>query len=160
MHQIVHCFTPLAVVGAMTLAGKTLAQTPTQQRGAAVLRAHGGHMAEAQQALRALLPRRVDDGLVAMELATLLQQDGKPWEAISVFEKAASSAPPGYALLAATRAYRDLARFPEAEALAPQGARRFGIGEAELSTARDVKAVRVQIDPDGRHLVVPHDPER
>ncbi len=37
-------------------------------------------------------------------------------------------------------------------------ARRFGIGEAELSVARDVKAVRVHLDPDGRHHVVPHDP--
>lgn len=125
MHQIVHWFTPLAMVGVMALAGETLAQTPTQQREAAVLRARGGHMAEAQQALRALLARGVDDGLVAMDLVTLLQQDGKPWEAISVFEQAASPGPPDYALLAATRAYRDLARFPEAEALARQGARRF-----------------------------------
>ncbi|MBM3649566.1 MAG: hypothetical protein FJX11_17440, partial [Alphaproteobacteria bacterium] len=81
------------------------AQTATQQREAAVLKARAGHMAEAQAALRALLAAGVDDGLVAMDLATLLQQDGKPAEAIAVFEAAAKPEPPDYALLAATRAY-------------------------------------------------------
>ena len=57
-------------------------------------------MAEAQAALRAMLAAGNDDGLVAMDLATLLQQDGKPAEAVAVFEKAAKPDPPDYALLA------------------------------------------------------------
>ena len=85
------------------------AQTATQQREAAVLKARAGQMAEAQAALRAMLASGIDDGLVAMDLATLLQQDGQPAEAIAVFEKAAKPEPPDYALLAATRAYRDSA---------------------------------------------------
>ena len=53
------------------------AQTATQQREAAVLKARAGQMAEAQAALRAMLASGTDDGLVAMDLTTLLQQDGK-----------------------------------------------------------------------------------
>jgi len=44
-------------------------------------------MAEAQAALRAMLASGIDDGLVAMDLAILLQQDRKPAEAVAVFEK-------------------------------------------------------------------------
>jgi hypothetical protein len=51
---------------------------------------------------------------VAMDLTTLLQQDGKSAEAVAVFEKAAKADPPDYALLAATRAYRDLRRYDDA----------------------------------------------
>ena len=82
-------------------------------------------MAEAQAALRAMLAAGTDDGLVAMDLATLLQQDGKPAEAVAVFEKAARPDPPDYALLAATRAYRDLRRYDDAARLARQGMQRF-----------------------------------
>ena len=101
------------------------AQTATQQREAAVLKARAGQMVEAQAALRALLAAGTDDGLVAMDLATLLQQDGKPAEAVAVFEAANKADPPDYALLAATRAYRDLGRYDEAARLAREGARRF-----------------------------------
>ena len=101
------------------------AQTATQQREAAVLKARAGQMAEAQAALRAMLASGTDDGLVAMDLTTLLQQDGKAAEAIAVFEKANKPDPPDYALLAATRAYRDLGRYDEAARLARDGARRF-----------------------------------
>ena len=102
-----------------------MAQTATQQREAAVLKARAGNMAEAQAALRAMLAAGTDDGLVAMDLTTLLQQDGKSSEAVAVFEKAARPDPPDYALLAATRAYRDLRRYADAARLARQGMQRF-----------------------------------
>ena len=90
-----------------------------------MLKARAGKIAEAQAALRALLAAGIDDGLVAMDLAALLQQDGKAAEAIAVFEKAAIANPPEYALLAATRAYRDLGRNDDAGRLARQGMERF-----------------------------------
>ena len=112
----------VALVGA----AQGSAQTATELREAAVLKARAGKMAEAQADLRGLLARGVDDGgLVAMDLATLLQQDGKPAEAAAVFERADMSAPPDYALLAATRAYRDLRRHGDAARLARQGMQRF-----------------------------------
>jgi tetratricopeptide (TPR) repeat protein len=60
-----------------------------------------------------------------MDLATLLQQDKKPREAVAVFEKAALTKPPDYALLAATRAYRDLRRYTDAARLARERQQRF-----------------------------------
>ena len=113
-----------AVVAMAVLLGAAdgWAQTATEQREAAVLKAPAGRMAEAQADLRALLANGTDDGLVAMDLATLLQQDGK---AVEVFEKAAKPDPPDYALLAATRAYRDLRRYGDAARLARQGLQRF-----------------------------------
>jgi biofilm PGA synthesis protein PgaA len=118
----------ILLLAVLALAGASLdgrAQTATQQREAAVLKARAGQVAEAQAALRAMLASGVDDGLVAMDLTTLLQQDGKAAEAVAVFEKAAKADPPDYALLAATRAYRDLGRYDEAARLAREGARRF-----------------------------------
>jgi biofilm PGA synthesis protein PgaA len=112
----------LALAGGLTHAR---AQTATQQREAAVLKARAGQMAEAQAALRAMLASGTDDGLVAVDLATLLQQDGKAAEAVAIFEKANKPDPPDYALLAVTRAYRDLGRYDEAARLARDGARRF-----------------------------------
>ena len=102
-----------------------MAQTATQQREAAVLKARAGNAVEAQAALRAMLAVGTDDGLVAMDLTTLLQQDGKSSEAVAVFEKAARPDPPDYALLAATRAYRDLRRYADAARLARQGIQQF-----------------------------------
>jgi biofilm PGA synthesis protein PgaA len=116
----------LVLVFWLTDAERGLAQTATEQREAAVLKARAGHMAEAQASLRAMLAAGVDDnGLVAMDLTTLLQQDKKPRAAVAVFEKAALTSPPDYALLAATRAYRDLHRFTDAARLARQGVERF-----------------------------------
>ncbi len=111
--------------------GQAVAQTVsdraiTEQREDAVRLARAGQMPKALEALRALLTAGRDDGFVAMDLATLLQQDGKAAEAVAVFEKAARNDPPHYALLAATRAYRDLGRYPDAERLARQGLARFG----------------------------------
>ena len=115
---------PILIVGLLG-AGSGMAQTATQQREAAVLKARAGNAAEAQAALRAMLAAGTDDGLVAMDLTTLLQQDGKSSEAVAVFEKAARPDPPDYALLAATRAYRDLRRYADAARLARQGMQRF-----------------------------------
>jgi biofilm PGA synthesis protein PgaA len=95
------------------------------QREAAVLKARAGRMAEAQAELRAMLAAGDTDGLAAMDLATLLQQDQKPDEAAAMFEKAALAKPPDYAMLAATRGYRDLRRYDDAERLARQGQQRF-----------------------------------
>jgi biofilm PGA synthesis protein PgaA len=115
---------PILIVGLFG-AGSGAAQTATQQREAAVLKARAGNTAEAQAALRAMLAAGTDDGLVAMDLTTLLQQDGKSGEAVAVFEKAARPDPPDYALLAATRSYRDLRRYAEAARLAREGMQRF-----------------------------------
>jgi biofilm PGA synthesis protein PgaA len=101
------------------------AQTPTERREAAVLEARSGHRDEAIATLNAMLAAGQDDGLVAMDLTALLQQAGRSADAVAVFEKAAVAQPPDYALLAATRAYRDLHRWPRAEALARQGLARF-----------------------------------
>lgn len=101
-------------------------RSPTDQREDAVRLARAGNMTEALARLRAMLARGIDDGgLVAMDLVTLLQQDRKPAEAIAVFEQARSADPPDYALLAATRAYRDLHRYDEAAQLARRGQQRF-----------------------------------
>jgi biofilm PGA synthesis protein PgaA len=102
-----------------------LAQSPTERREAAVLKARAGQMAAAQEDLRALLAAGIDDGLVAMDLTTLLQQDGKSAEAVAVFAQAGRTDPPDYALLAATRAYRDLRRYEDAARLARDGLRLF-----------------------------------
>jgi|FEC22Drversion2_1045045.scaffolds.fasta_scaffold00662_22 biofilm PGA synthesis protein PgaA len=115
----------LAVLALAGAAAGVCAQTAAQQREAAVLKARAGQMAEAQAALRAMLAAGVDDGLVAMDLTTLLQQDGKSAEAVAVFEKANKADPPDYALLAATRAYRDLGRYDDAARLAREGQRLF-----------------------------------
>ena len=95
------------------------------QREAAVLKARTGQAAEAESDLRALVVAGDPDGSAAMDLTVLLQQDGKAAEAVAVFEAARLANPPGHALLAATRAYRDLHRYTEAERLARQGVARF-----------------------------------
>src|SRR5436190_653510 len=90
----------LLLLAVLALAGGSAGvrgQTASQQREAAVLKARAGQMAEAQAALRAMLASGVDDGLVAMDLAVLLQQDRKP---------AAARAPPLERLLAEGYAYR------------------------------------------------------
>jgi biofilm PGA synthesis protein PgaA len=101
------------------------AQTVTERREAAVLQSRAGHLDEAIATLRAMLAAGEEDGFVAMYLTALLQQASKSGEAIRVFEKAAAAEPPDYALLAATRAYRDLRRYGDAEKLARQGLKRF-----------------------------------
>jgi len=125
-HTVCQLVIGLAIPFAVLICGETaLAQTATQQREAAVLKARSGQMAEAIADLRAMLTAGVDDGLVAMDLVTLLQQSGKASEAVAVFEKSAPTNAPDYALLAATRAYRDLQRTDNAVQVAHHGLRRF-----------------------------------
>ena len=102
-----------------------MGQSATERREAAVLKARAGQMPAAQADLRALLAAGIDDGLVAMDLVTLLQQDGKAAEAVAVFKQAARADPPDYALLAATRANRDVRLYDDAAVLAREGMRRF-----------------------------------
>jgi biofilm PGA synthesis protein PgaA len=122
---------PLAITaGAMLLAasaGAQQARAPSvaERREAAVLQARAGHMDAAIAALRTMFDAGEDDGLVGMDLTALLQQGGDAAGAVAIFEKAAVGEPPDYALLAATRAYRDLKRYDAAERLARQGLRRF-----------------------------------
>ena len=115
----------LCVLGVLLWADRAGAQSIAAQREAAVLKFRAGNREEAESTLRVMLAAGREDGLVAMDLATLLQQDGKPQEAVAVFEAAARRDPPGYALLAAARAYRDLRRFDDAVRLATDGRRRF-----------------------------------
>ena len=82
-------------------------------------------MVEAQAKLRSLLATGTDDGLVAMDLVTLLQQDGKSAEAAALFARTAKVDPPGYALLAAAQANQAIGRHDEARRLGREGARRF-----------------------------------
>ena len=113
------------LIAAVIGAEQVRAQTITERREAAVLQARAGHLEAAIRALRAMLAAGEEDGLVAMDLAALLQQARKPSDAIAVFEKSALAEPPDYALLAVTRAYRDVRRYRDAEKLARQGLERF-----------------------------------
>lgn len=101
------------------------AQTATELRENAVRAARAGKMAEAQATLRALLVSGPDDGRVAMDLATLLEMDGKPAEAAAVFARAANPDAPAYALQAAIRANQAIGRGDEARRLLSEGVRRF-----------------------------------
>src|SRR5476649_1974751 len=100
-------------------------QSATEQRERAVARARAGNVGEAVVTLRAMLAAGADDGRVAMDLTTLLQQDGKSEEAAAVFAKADRGDSPSYAMLAALRANRVLRHYDEAQRLARDGARRF-----------------------------------
>ena len=115
----------LSIVGAMGAEAEQALAQITERREAAVLRARAGQLEPAITALRAMLAAGEDDGLVAMDLAALLQQAHRAGEAIAVYERAAVADPPDYALLAAARAYRDARRYRDAEKLARQGLKRF-----------------------------------
>jgi biofilm PGA synthesis protein PgaA len=92
---------------------------------AAMALAKAGQPDEAVRRLRMLLKSATADPAVALDLAALLQQTGKAAQAVSLFEKSDLSRAPGYALLAAVRAWRDLKDFARAAALARQGLMRF-----------------------------------
>lgn len=100
-------------------------QTATDLRENAVRVARSGKMAEAQATLRTLLVVGPDDGLVAMDLVTLLEQDGKPLEAAAIFTRTNKQDAPAYALQAAVRANQALGRPDEAKRLLSEGTRRF-----------------------------------
>lgn len=115
----------LAILASCAFLGAAQAQTATDLRENAVRVARSGKMAEAQATLRALLVTGPDDGLVAMDLVTLLEQDGKPLEAASIFTRANKPDAPAYALQAAVRANQALGRPDEAKRLLSEGTRRF-----------------------------------
>ncbi len=115
----------LLVLATGAMAGAAQAQTATDLRENAVRQARLGKMAEAQASLRALLVMGPDDGLVAMDLVTLLEQDGKPLEAAVIFTRAAKPDAPDYALQAAVRANQSVGNQEEARRLLAEGKRRF-----------------------------------
>jgi biofilm PGA synthesis protein PgaA len=65
------------------------------------------------------------DPALVPDLVTLLQQAGHSAEAVAVWEMAHPASPPGYALAAMVRAYRDQRQSERAEMLARDGLRRF-----------------------------------
>lgn len=75
--------------------------------------------------MRSLQAAGVDDGLVAFDLVTLLQQAKQPAEAADLFSRTDARKAPDYALLAAFQANRDVQRYAEAETLARIGMERF-----------------------------------
>ena len=110
------------------------ADTISEKRERAVQRARAGDVPQALDMLRAMLAAKEEDGLVAMDLATLLQQNGKAGEAVEVFEKAAKADPPDYALIAATRVVvaTEVAIGPPGPAAFPP---RFGLAAASVPRA-------------------------
>ncbi len=92
---------------------------------AAIALSRAGHREEAIAQLKALLATGTRDETVALDLAVLLQQAGRPSEAIAVYERLHPKAPPSYALASITRAYRDTKQFAAAEARARSGRARF-----------------------------------
>jgi biofilm PGA synthesis protein PgaA len=107
------------------LAAPAAAPRAESPREAAVLLARGGHLDQAIERLRALLASGTTDPIVPLDLAVLLQQAGNSAEAVEVYQRANPAKPPSYALLAITRAYRDLKQFDRAAELARSGMQRF-----------------------------------
>lgn len=130
------------LLASIAMTGTAQAQTATDLRENAVRDARAGKMAEAQASLRALLVTGPDDGLVAMDLVTLLEQDGKSREAAAIFARANKADPPAYALQAAVRANQAIGQQDEARRLVAEGQRRFP-GDpawAELEKRASVKS--------------------
>lgn len=113
------------LLASIAMTGTAQAQTATDLRENAVRDARAGKMAEAHASLRALLVTGPDDGLVAMDLVTLLEQDGKSREAAAIFARANKADPPAYALQAAVRANQAIGQQDEARRLVAEGQRRF-----------------------------------
>jgi biofilm PGA synthesis protein PgaA len=115
----------LAAAMLCMMTSAAVAQSATAQRESAVRRARAGDMDGALAALRGMLVTGIDDGQVAFDLTTLLQQSSKNQEAAEVFTKAQQDKAPSYALLAATRANRAIGDYAQAERLARAGRSRF-----------------------------------
>lgn len=105
------------------------AASAVSQSETAMAMARSGQVDEAIRQLRALQASGNTDPDVSWDLVVLLQQKGRAADAVALYEKAGPAQPPGQALLAATRAYRDLKQFDQAAALARAGLKRFP-GEA------------------------------
>lgn len=102
-----------------------LAEGTLSPREAAIEQARAGHLDDAIATLRRLMAQGSDDPLVPFDLAVLLEQAGDPQGATDIFESADVASAPEYALLSATRAYRDQRRYDEAEKLVRSGMARF-----------------------------------
>jgi biofilm PGA synthesis protein PgaA len=110
---------------AAAIASIPSAQSISEKREAAVLQARGGDLPGGIAALRSLMAAGVDDGLVALDLVTLLQQAKRSTEAADLFLRTNPRQAPDYALQAAFQANRDVQRYAEAEKLARIGTERF-----------------------------------
>ncbi|MGL4444563.1 MAG: poly-beta-1,6 N-acetyl-D-glucosamine export porin PgaA [Alsobacter sp.] len=115
----------LAILGLVVPLPGGAALAAGSPREEAVLQARAGNLEAALASLRRQVAEGTSDRLVAMDLATLLQENGRDAEAVAVFAHAADPAPPSYALLAATRANRNLRRYGEAARLARAGVAAF-----------------------------------
>ena len=116
---------PTVLLAGLLLPGAVCAQASVSAREAAVLEARAGRPEAAIAALRRLFEANDADPLVGPDLLTLLQQNGRPREALDVLARLGPAPLPSYALLAATRAARDTQRWTQAETLARQGMDRF-----------------------------------
>jgi biofilm PGA synthesis protein PgaA len=92
---------------------------------AAMILARSGQTDEAIRQLRALLASGKPDPDIVWDLVVLLLQTGRTADAVELYEKTKPEQAPSPALLAATRAYRDLKQFDRAAALARSGMQRF-----------------------------------
>jgi biofilm PGA synthesis protein PgaA len=113
------------LLAALSAASGARAQTAGSEREAAVLEARAGRTEAAIVTLRGLFEAGSTDPLTGPDLLTLLQQNGRPEEALAVLARLGTAPLPSYAQLAATRAARDARRWAQAEALARQGLGRF-----------------------------------
>jgi hypothetical protein len=82
------------VLVGLVVAGGSAAQPATVAREQAVLEARAGQVDAAIGKLRAMLRAGTDDGLVAADLLTLLQQAGRPHEALAVLRGTRADALP------------------------------------------------------------------
>lgn len=108
-----------------SITSHTSAQSITAQREAAVIQARGGDLSGGIAGLSKLLAAGAEDGSVAYDLVTLLQQAKRSAEAADVFSRSSPRQAPDYALQAAFQANRDVQRYGEAEKLARIGMERF-----------------------------------
>jgi biofilm PGA synthesis protein PgaA len=116
---------PLLAACILAMLGvSAVADTPSP-REQAVAAARTGQLEAAIRQLQELLKGHSPDPLVPMDLAVLLYQANHAKAATDVYEQAGMVAPPEYAELAMTRAYRDQRRFETAEQLARDGTARF-----------------------------------
>jgi biofilm PGA synthesis protein PgaA len=126
----------VTVALATLLARPALAQDA--EREAAVRQARQGDLDPAITALQELRRRYPADVPVASDLAVILHWAGRNPEALAVFETIEPDAAPGYALLAAARAARNVGRLDVADAYLRRGAERY-------PAERDWRVTRVRV---------------
>jgi biofilm PGA synthesis protein PgaA len=109
----------------MTVAYSAVPQSVSERREAAVRQARGGDLPAGIAALEKLLAAGAEDGAVAFDLVTLLQQAKRSAEAADLFGRTDPHRAPDYALQAAFQANRDIQRYSEAEGIARIGMTRY-----------------------------------